>query len=556
MKNYYLPLLLACLCSKAVAGDVVAILNIDSVGPEKVAEAKSMSGVDWWIEVGSRLVVRGDEAFVEKWRAVPVLSVHAAVEPEELLLWTQMHCSADHDHDVLTKTVTDPFLAVPGASISLRGAKSVLPQQQPLMANQVVLAQAANLPVHAKAASYTNLVSGIQADRYAASLAALSAYDRQEQDGLFAAIEVIENELAPLPLEVRREQWGLLPSRAPNLIAIQRGSTNPEDVVVIGAHLDSRNAFRNSEPSPGAEDNGSGSAAVLEIARTLSSANPESTIIYAWFTGEEQGLLGSTDWIAQQQAAGTQIRAMLNMDMISYTSVPDQRAAIISTTFATDLLDDLAAAGLQHTELDLLLRYNSCCTDHVPFLEAGIPAVATIQADRTSYPHYHQSTDTVDHLTPDLGVQIARMNAALLANLAGIAPEGDASFDVDGGISGYWYDPDQSGQGFQVEVLENGDAVVTWYTFSDSGEQLWLIGSGSVDGDTVQVDFVAPSGGLFPPNFDPATIQLTAWGSATFQFAACSEGSVSWDPVSDATAAGSMPLARLTQPGGLVCDNP
>lgn len=540
------------LSSSAQGADIVAVLNIDAAGPQKVAAAKSMPGVDWWIELGSRLIVRGDESNLPRWNVVPVLSTHEALEPGDLILWTALHCSGEHDHELVQKTLADPFLQVPGATLTLRGAKALLPEQQPLHANQVVLAQAANRNIPKSSESFTELTDQVSVERYAQTQAALAGFDRQENDELFAAIAWLEGELAGLPVELRREPWGLLTSRAPNLIAIQRGSVTPDEVFVIGAHLDSRNAgFDAASPSPGAEDNGSGSAGVLEVARAFAGATPRSTIVYAWFTGEERGLFGSSGYVSQQLAANTRIRGMLNMDMISYTSVADQRAAIISTTFATDLLDRLAASGAMHSGLDLVLRYNACCSDHMPFLDAGIPAVSTIQADVTSYPHYHRFTDTVDHLTPDLGVQITRMNAGLLASLAGIEPDGQAAFAVDGGISGYWYDPAQSGQGFQIEVLASGDAVVTWYTFDENGNQLWLIGSGTVAGNEIQVDFVQPGGGFFPPNFDPAAIHLAAWGTAVFRFASCSEGDVEWQPV--AGGAGGMPLVRLTQPGGLTC---
>ena len=551
-RTTWLLFCLAC-AANARAADVVAILNIDSVGAEKVAMAKSMQGVDWWIELGSRLIVSGDEAHIGAWNEVPLLSLHPAMSPEDLLLLTPTHCSGDHDHQRHSKLLQDPFLQVPGATVTLRRAKSLLPEQQPLAANQVVAVQLANRQISPMSENFSTLVDQISVENYRETLATLAQFNRQRNDELFDAIEWLEGELSELPLDLRRETYPPLPSRPPNLIAIQRGATNPDDVLVIGAHLDSRNAARdNTLPSPGAEDNASGSAAVLEIARVLAGSTPKSTIVYAWFTSEEIGLVGSTGWVEQQQDAGTQIRAMLNMDMISYSSVPKQRAAIISTTFAADLLDDLAASGAEHTDLQLVLRYNTCCSDHAPFLDAGIPAVSSIQADRTTYPHYHRATDTIDHLTPELGVQIARMNAGLLADLAGIEPDGVA-FEVSGGISGYWYDPDQAGQGFQVEVLTGGDAVLTWYTFDEEGNQLWLIGSGRADGDTIEVDLLEPSGGAFPPNFDAATVQLNPWGTAILRFASCSVGSVDYQPLGGELTPGNMPLVRLTRPGGLDC---
>ena len=555
MQLYTFLIVVIALSTPAHGTDVLAVLNIDSVGAKKVADAKAMDGVDWWIEVGPRLLVSGDESNVGRWNAVPILSLHAAVTPEELVLLDSLHCH-DGDTDPLHKTVHDPFLQVPGATIGWHAGKATPLEHTVLHANQVVLAQLANLPAVPQAVDYSAVTDRISVERYSEALTALADFNRQESPEIFAAIEWLESQLSELPVEIRRDAYSQRPSRPPNLVAVHYGTTTPDDVIVIGAHLDSRNGPRTStKASPGAEDNGSGSAGVLEAARAIAGTTTDSTIIFAWFTGEETGLLGSTAWVRQQQEKDVQIRAMLNMDMISYTSDQNRRSAVINSTFAFDLLGQLAASGVQHSDLDLSVRYTSCCTDHVPFLNAGIPAVATIQADGTSYPHYHRFTDTPDHLTPDLGVQITRMNVGLLAELAGVDLSGTPEFTVAGGTSGYWYDPEQSGHGFQVEVLEGAEAVVTWYTFDHEGQQMWLIGTGTVSGDQIDVEFVRPTGGFFPPDFMSSSVALDPWGTAVFRFQNCSEGAVQWQPLSESLTAGTMPLIRLTNPDGLVCNS-
>jgi Zn-dependent M28 family amino/carboxypeptidase len=96
-----------------------------------------------------------------------------------------------------------------------------------------------------------------------------------------------------------------------NVIAELPGRTS-DNVVMAGAHLDSVPA------GPGINDNGSGSAALLEVAQTMSKLRPQNTVRFAWWGNEEGGLVGSTQWVAQQsQAELDRIALYLNFDMIS-----------------------------------------------------------------------------------------------------------------------------------------------------------------------------------------------------------------------------------------------
>ncbi|HEY6049485.1 MAG TPA: M28 family peptidase, partial [Sphingomicrobium sp.] len=108
------------------------------------------------------------------------------------------------------------------------------------------------------------------------------------------------------------------PTRVCDAVAIQRGTERPNDVVIITAHIDSRvsdpmnaNAFE-----PGANDDGSGSAAVLEAARILSQRKFPGTIVYSLDSGEEQGLYGAKVIAAYAKAQGWNVIADLNNDII------------------------------------------------------------------------------------------------------------------------------------------------------------------------------------------------------------------------------------------------
>ena len=96
-----------------------------------------------------------------------------------------------------------------------------------------------------------------------------------------------------------------------NVIAEKEGARD-DNVVMAGAHLDSVLA------GPGINDNGSGSAALLEVAQNLANHRPRNTLRFAWWGREEAGLVGSTAWVAQQAEAGTldEVALYLNFDMI------------------------------------------------------------------------------------------------------------------------------------------------------------------------------------------------------------------------------------------------
>ncbi len=127
-------------------------------------------------------------------------------------------------------------------------------------------------------------------------------------------------------------------------------------------------------------------------------------------------------------------------------------------------------------------------------------------------------------------------------------------FAITPGLTGTWYNTDQSGHGFNIEVLANNVIVAIWYVFDATGNNLWLTGVGNYSGNTATLNVTQISGGLFPPNFDPTKIVRNPWGTLMLTFTDCNDGSVSWVPV-DMTnfSSGSLTIGRLTSVGGLAC---
>jgi hypothetical protein len=123
---------------------------------------------------------------------------------------------------------------------------------------------------------------------------------------------------------------------------------------------------------------------------------------------------------------------------------------------------------------------------------------------------------------------------------------------VDGSFSGTWYDPEGDGEGVLLEITsdERGDpiAVITWYSYQsdDSGNQLWLIGSGPMVGDTAFVEMFVTSGAQFGAGFVPADVMLEHWGQVQLNFADCGSATLGYNANDLAFGEGQMDLSRLT----------
>ncbi len=135
-----------------------------------------------------------------------------------------------------------------------------------------------------------------------------------------------------------------------------------------------------------------------------------------------------------------------------------------------------------------------------------------------------------------------------------LAPNGE-TFQISPGITGNWYDPSQTGQGFSLEVLPGNVMLLDWYVFAPNGGQAWITSIGPINGNTAVLDasMGQGSGGRFPPNFNAATVHNQPWGTITLRFDDCSHGEASWQPTAAGYTAGSMPIVRLSQPAGLSC---
>ncbi|WP_202868721.1 M28 family metallopeptidase [Kribbella antibiotica] len=229
------------------------------------------------------------------------------------------------------------------------------------------------------------------------------------------AVEHAEQQMVALGYQTKRQSITVGTKPSQNLIGERAGTTN--SVVLITAHLDSINLTGGANaPAPGADDNASGAAGVLELGRVLASTSWRHGIRLILFGGEEEGLYGSKQYVAAlPPAERARIRAVLNLDMIASKNGPTPTVLLEGAPVSQSLITDLATAAATYTGLTVETSLSPFASDHVPFITAGIPAVLTIEGSDSANTHIHSANDTLNFLNWPFAAEILRMNTAALA---------------------------------------------------------------------------------------------------------------------------------------------
>jgi Zn-dependent M28 family amino/carboxypeptidase len=251
------------------------------------------------------------------------------------------------------------------------------------------------------------------------------------------------------------------PTVITNVIATLRGTTDPDRVYVVTGHYDSRvtDVMNFTSDAPGADDDGSGVAAVLELARLFATRTTGATIVFAAVAGEEQGLYGSAFLARQLKAAGTDVQAMFSNDIVGTgdahdgspaephvlrlfvegvptTETPAQAAIRQSVGGENDgpsrQVGRFVAEVADNDDTDMRVRVvwrrdrYLRGSDHISFLQQGYPA-ARFTEQRENYNHEHQDTrvengvqfgDLIEFCDFDYIARVTRVNAATLYSLA------------------------------------------------------------------------------------------------------------------------------------------
>jgi hypothetical protein len=209
-------------------------------------------------------------------------------------------------------------------------------------------------------------------------------------------------------MELFREM-GYDPQHDYNIEVWKEGSEEPEKLVIIEGHMDTVGN------TVGADDNASGATGVIEIARVFKDISTRYSILFLITEDEERGLLGAEYMVEKLRDQGriSDIQFVINMDMISYN---ENGRVDIETE--PEFENEARWMGEQiqlYTDLEPNLVLNAWGSDHVPFINAGVPTVLTIEHWDTHTPCWHRSCDTLDTVNHEYATKILKANIAALA---------------------------------------------------------------------------------------------------------------------------------------------
>jgi len=228
----------------------------------------------------------------------------------------------------------------------------------------------------------------------------------------------LEAKFAALGLNVSTFNYD---SGADNVIGELPGLKDPSKIVIIGGHYDSINY--SSSVAPGADDDASGVAGVLEVARILSQQQFDYTIRFVGWSGEESGLLGSEAYAAHLDDINAEVVGMIQLDMIAYRKSTDA-ADVDFVTNGTDAVLTAFAMAVHEAYVPSLPAVSGVLvagqSDHAPFTRHGFPACFPFEDTGKWSPYIHGSNDVIGTSANDflLAEGITKGALAIVAELA------------------------------------------------------------------------------------------------------------------------------------------
>ncbi|MGX1159803.1 peptidase M28-like protein [Arthrobacter sp. SLBN-100] len=273
----------------------------------------------------------------------------------------------------------------------------------------------------AEMATTTALADGVSADTYLEVLKELTAHPTRHSfsPSYRDAAQRAGERLTALGYATREEPVSFGGRQTLNVIAEKPGTAAADErrLVYVVAHLDSINeAGGTNAPAPGADDNASGAAGVLEIARLLAATTARHDLRLVLFGGEEQGLHGSRVHVAGLPAAErSRISMAVNMDMISRLNTAAPSVLLEGAAVSQHVIDALAQAAHDTSDLEVFVSLEPFASDHVSFINAGLPAVLTIEGEDQLNTDEHTPRDTLEGLELSVAASILRMNTAAVA---------------------------------------------------------------------------------------------------------------------------------------------
>ena len=237
-------------------------------------------------------------------------------------------------------------------------------------------------------------------------------YDKLEQ-----AAQYVEREFLKVGLDVKEDHFQWEGKIYKNIVAEKKGMNSPHSVFILGAHYDT------IPDSPGADDNASGIAVILEVARNIQAVPLDSTVRLIAFSLEEYNYIGSTHYVEKLKKGGERIIGMISLEMVGFTGPRQDYPPYLDPKYYPNVGDFIAIIGNERSRgllekvyrsfkihipqlpLELLIVPGNGegmeevrLSDHSPFWDQGVPALMVTDTSFLRNPNYHLPSDTMETL--------------------------------------------------------------------------------------------------------------------------------------------------------------
>lgn len=286
------------------------------------------------------------------------------------------------------------------------------------------------------------LVDSVDASRMMDTVETLQGFGSREfhLESSREAARFIYDSFEALGLDVEYQHFQVEDTLVSNVVATLNPSPDEGNLYLVGAHYDSENRLvhnlstAENITAPGADDDASGIAAMMEVARILADSVFDANIKFVAFGAEEYGYdnsggsKGSEYFVSREIESGVRYRSTAILDMVGYRTGEENRAVMVVDDSDYPLAGCMSDSVERFSiDLSLVKRYDPSITysDHGPFWESGIPCMLVVE-ELDQYtggpvnPYYHTSEDTADHVSPE---QLEAVTKALLGGL--LLLEGD-----------------------------------------------------------------------------------------------------------------------------------
>ena len=383
----------------------------------QITRLKSNKQIKWWTESSKEFLITVQKDFIDKQlQNLKPDTFH--IDPESLFFVQGMGKKE-------IQSVGFTLLIFGGRTALVSGKDTISHNNHhhritPFQPNQILDMPSPSHSLLKKRDENTIRVIGkLDIQKYLQDVEALAAMNRfttnRDQPGK------VENWVANRFLEIENlnvstQKFTFRNTTAFNIIATQPSNVPTEDTYIIGAHFDSTSEMPEFE-APGAEDNASGTAALFAIARAFENNLIKANLVFVAFGAEEQGLHGSSSYVAQQLQSenAPHIKGVLTMDMIGYRKGPRSELLIETSRSYANLVKTIEVESQRYSHIKTFRTYNYWGSDHVPFIDNKIPAVLLIENFYSDYPAYHRSNDLPHYINRDQAMETMKVATAVLS---------------------------------------------------------------------------------------------------------------------------------------------